>query len=375
MTRKKDLFSNLGFFTVLIIAILVLSSIIFIFTPEIQLKLHTLQLKRRTYKILCLVNDLHENHIETAKSTRVYCTLCTMGFSETINSTFNDLVIPFESKWLETDKVEDLNMNYLDRFDLIVIGGIGYWWQYASNHDKAALTSTETPILSSAQMGIYPDLNDLTGVYTEKEPNEAWGTSVLPFEETSIQYHMDSLNGYLLKRKIWLVDVSPTPNATIIASAFRKNKTYPYLIYDGVKNYYINTYTYTETAIAFDISIILDEIFNLYPDSYYFYIKSSPLRRIINTLLIPIVIAISNMLCQKSITIKDRKLKLNMDKTVIAISISTFLLITPLLLSFLVTSYFPQILIEHYFSITLLVGSIILFLVLSLTIARARKPK
>jgi len=371
MTPKKDRFSGISIFTVLTITSLIFSSIVFIFAPEIQLKLHALQSKGETYNLLYLVNDLDENYVPTAKSTRVYGTLCALGLSGAINYTLNSLSIPFESKWFETDRFGDLNATYLDSFDLIVVGGIIYWWQHASNNDRAALTLTGRPILSSVDIGVFPDLSDLVGVYTDKEPYEAWSISVLSFEENSIQYHTDNLNGLSSERKIWLVDVLATPNATIIASVFRKNKTYPYLIYDGVKNYYINTYTYTETAIAFDISIILDEIFNLYPDSYYFYIKSSPLRRVINTLLIPIVIAISNMLCQKSITIKDRKLKLNMDKTVIAISISTFLLITPLLLSFLVTSYFPQILIEHYFSITLLVGSIILFLVLSSTIARA----
>ena len=356
---------NIQFKNLILILLLVCSSIVFMFAPEIQTRLHLLQFKDNTYRILYLVNDLSENYIPTAKSTRVYSTFCTLGLSESINSTFDYLTIHFESEWFETDKFGDLNATYLDSFDLIVTGGILYWWQYASDNDRTALTLTKAPIISSAYIGIYPDLNNLTGVYTNKTSPEAWSTSVLPLNHTLIRYYTDILNEYSSERRIRLIDVIATSNATTIAIAFRGNETYPYLIKTG-KNYYINTYTYPKMPIALDISIILDSIFNLYPDAYFDNIKHSS-SRILNTLLIPAVIMASSLLFHNPIKIKkDRKLKLqlNLKKTGIAISTSTLLLLMTLLLFLLASTYCPQISVERHISIELLFTSVLFVTVL-----------
>jgi hypothetical protein len=304
-----------------------------------------------------------------AKTDKVFGTACTLGLSEMINSTFEYLAIAFKSEWFETDKFGDLNKTYLDSFDLVVVGGILYLWEHASNNDKIALASTDTPIISSAHIGIFPDLKNITGFVTNKEPYEAWSSSVLPFKDTLIQYHTDILDGYSSEQWIVLIDGIVTPNATIIATAHRGNKTYPYLVKIG-KNYYINTYTYPGVSIRHEISIILDSIFDLYPDAYFDNIKHYSLRRILNTLLIPATVLTANFLFYNPLKIqieKNRKLRLQLSINGARMMIlsSTLLLLIALLLFFLVITHFPQISIERYISIELLFTSVLLLIALA----------
>ncbi|MEM3104776.1 MAG: hypothetical protein QXD69_04660, partial [Candidatus Bathyarchaeia archaeon] len=184
-----------------------------------------------------------------------------------------------------------LNKTYLNSFDLIVVGGITYWWIHASKEDKEALISTEKPIIASANLGLNstPTLNTLVGVYHKsKNDYEAW-RAILPMNVTVITYTDVGLlsNKQLISKIQMIKDLSLTSFSRLYAYAEREGKRYPYIIFNGTKNYYINTFTYEGIKqVKIDVAIILDLMFDLFDDSYLMDIVFSKRseKTIINTI-------------------------------------------------------------------------------------------
>lgn len=360
-----------------LIILLISGSVIFIFEPEIKQQFHLWHLhqKKKTFKILLLMNDISENFIPNATSIRVYNTLCTLGLAEGIAYAFSDTRFPYKFVVYETDKQEELNKTYLDSFDLIVVGGITYWWIYASDSEKKALIQTETPILTSANLGLNstPDLNNLVGVYhASKNDYEAW-RSVLPINLTKIVYTnitQELLRSHPLtsNKMIYLIDVTPTANARIFAYALRDEKQYPYIVFNGTKNFYINTYTYKGIKQVYgDILVILDVIFDLFTEEYLAFKIGhiSTLRIIANTLIIPIAIFISCITGCRAVKLEYRekiKIRVEINKLKKAIFLNGLLLIFIVLIAFSLKTYMTHISFERYISIEYLVGTTCFFI-------------
>jgi len=365
-----------NFLQVSLIILLISGSVVFIFEPEIKQQLHLwyLRQERKTYRILLLVNNITENSIPNATSLKVYNTLCTIGLAEGIAYAFSDASLPYEFVVYETDKQEELNKTYLDSFNIIIVGGVTYWWIYASDSDREALIQTETPILTSANLGLNstPALNNLVGVYhASKNDYEAW-RSIFPMNLTKIVYTnitREPLRSYSLTSKIHIIDVVPTVNAWIFAYALRDGKQFPYIVFNGTKNYHINTYTYKGIKQVYsDVLVVLDVIFNLFTEEYLAYKIGhiSTLRIIANTLIMPIVIFISCIIGYRAVKLehKEKKIKIRMEisKVKEAILLSGLLLIFILLIAFSLKTYMTHFSFERYISIGYLVGATCIFI-------------
>ncbi|MHA1334110.1 MAG: hypothetical protein ACTSPL_08600 [Candidatus Odinarchaeia archaeon] len=305
--------------------------------------------------MLLLVNNLTENSIPNATSIRVYNTVCTLGLAEGISYAFSDTRLPYEFVFYETDKQEELNSTYLDSFDLIVVGGITYWWIYASSPERKALIQTKTPLLTSANLGLNstPALNNLVGVYhAKKNDYEAW-RSVLPINLTKIVYtnRRDSLTS-----RVYIIDVAPTANARIFAYALRDGKQYPYIVFNGTKNYYINTYTYKGIKQVYeDVLVILDIIFDLFTEEYLAYKIEQ--------------ISIVKLEGEEKIKIK---IEINFLKK--SIFLSGLLLIFTVLIAFFLKTYITHLCFEYYISLEYLVGATCIFVaIISATISNESK--
>jgi len=318
------------------------------------------------------VNNITENYISNATSIRVYNTVCTLGLAEGIAYAFSDARLPYEFVVYETDKQEELNKTYLDSFDLIVVGGVTYWWIYASDSERKALIQTETPILTSANLGLNstPALNNLVGVYhASKNDYEAW-RSVLPMNLTKIVYTNitpEPLRSYSLTSRTHIIDVVPAADARIFAYALREGKQYPYIVFNGTKNYYINAYTYKGMKQVYGhVLVILDVIFDLFTEEYLAYKigRISTLRIIANTLIIPIVIFISCIIGYRAVKLEYRekiKIRMEINKLKKAIFLSGLLLISIVLIAFSLKTYMTHLSFERYISIEYLVSATCIF--------------
>lgn len=233
---------------------------------------------------------LYDKNI-TQSSQKSYSDRCTLGLKDAIDSVLSNTLINLTSVIFESDK-QQLNKTYLDSFNLIVVGGITYWWNFASAHQRDSLLKTTTPILSSASLGISssPYLNALTGVYSNKSDYDTWATSVLPSDLTKIIYLASPESSFRYSETssvLHIIDVTTFYDAKILAHASRGNFTYPYLIFNGTKNYHINSYTYSSISqIKIDLMWILPQTLELPIESFFNQRDAVDQNLVFNTFLL-----------------------------------------------------------------------------------------
>lgn len=229
----------------------------------------------------------------TSSSQKSYADRCTIGLKTAINSVFSSTIINLTSVMFETDKKE-MNETYLDSFSLIVVGGISYWWNFASVNQRESLLKTTTPILSSASLGFssLPNLSVLTGVYSNKSDQETWETAVLPSSLTDIIY-LNFLNSSFryseTSSNLYILDIVVVNNSKVLAYASRDNSNYPYIIFNGTKNYHINSYTYSNivSQIKTDLLLILPNVLGISSDYFLSDVESVDQQKLFfNTFLL-----------------------------------------------------------------------------------------
>lgn len=352
----------------LLIIIILSSSVIFVFEAEMRQKLHSWSLyhKRKVFRVILLVNNLTENSISNSSSIKAYNTLCTLGLAKQIEYILSETGYQYEFIYYETDKQEALNKTYLDSFDLIVVGGITYWWIFASNQDKEALVSTEKPIISSASLGLNrtPALNNLVGVYHRSRSDyEAW-RAVLPVNETLITYvGVKDLGDKSTVSKTHLIQgLSLTTKSKLYAYAEREGKRYPYIVFNGTKNYHINTYTYEgNEQIRFDIAFILDIMFDLFENEYLVIkIWGASRKTVANILVILMATFFSVIIGLNAIKYelpgeKRIKIRIEMEKLQKTICITTLTLLLIMFALFIFKTYALPFYIDGYVSTECLV--------------------
>jgi hypothetical protein len=347
-----------------------ISSIYCIFSPEVAQKIHSWGLKQKSYRILYLVNNLDENSLVAATTLEPYSTLCTLGLKEAIDLAMTSAGVSYQFEFFETDKQQELNETFLDSFDLVVVGGVSYWWIYATDSQREALLQTQTPIITSANLGFNsnPSLNNMVGVHSNKDnDSDVWASSVLSVNFTTVEYddvRQEQLRSISSYSDIYLVDVIPEAGAQAIAYAFRGETQYAYIVFNGTKNFYINTFTYPDIGQTHeDAMIVLDQIFNLFADEYLEQIwgKISIERTIENTLIVPAFFMVTSSLYFKAIECKRHeksRIKINLFSLKKAALLSTLLLITFLLIVSLITTTVPYLPINQYISVEYLVFSV-----------------
>lgn len=205
-----------------------------------------------------------------------YNTKNNAGLEFTISHELEMLEVDYEIVHFETCK-SHINKTFLNSFDLIIVGGIYYWWEFSSNEDRVALYQTSTPIIASVYYGVSTNaslLNIITGVRNDK-------IEILPREATLIFFTNNSqkiIRGrwYFFNRpafNFYLIKTNITGSAKVFAYGIREGKRFPLLIFNGTKNFLINTPTYRNLEDYYDfwewpklVLVALDYLFDLLPD-------------------------------------------------------------------------------------------------------------
>lgn len=199
------------------------------------------------------------------------------GLEFAIKRELEGLGLKYEIIRFETSR-SHLNKTFLDSFYLIVVGGIYYWWRFASNKDRIALYETSTPILASVHYGVGPNstlINKITGVWSEKIEILHRNTTLLCFTNNSQR----TISGtqHLIDNPAFnfrLIDTNVTGSAKILAWGVRGEGRYPLLVYNGTKNILINAFTYKYKEAYYDLwewpkllLIAIDYLFDVVPDN------------------------------------------------------------------------------------------------------------
>ncbi len=272
MMKKKRIV--LGFLVLLIIApLLYLSS---------SMYLHSTSQKLRTYRILFLYY-VYDIRIERPPFEALwqYNTAATLGLEFAIDQELKNLGINFEVVRFEKSKSQHgLNKTFLDSADLIVVGGMYYWWKYASYEDRFALFQTSTPIIASVCYGVGPNaslLRMMTGVWASTD-SVVVGINIVGGPNTFVKFTEYAPvplrdNGYLAG---WgtLINANLSRTAEVYAYAIREGQKYPLLIFNRTKNFLINAFTYkgTKQYNQWELGwpklllVALNELFNFLPD-------------------------------------------------------------------------------------------------------------
>ncbi len=134
-------------------------------TFTVNVVIHKTRLQGDKFNVLVLYYN-----ISSVGTVLKYNIKLNEGLEFAIKRELEGLGLKYEIIRFETSK-SHLNKTFLDSSHLIVVGGIYYWWRFASNEDRIALYETSTPILASVHYGVGPNstlINKITGVWSEK---------------------------------------------------------------------------------------------------------------------------------------------------------------------------------------------------------------
>ena len=262
-----------------------------IFTVRVYI--HQSKFEGDKYRILFLYHNT-----SSLEGTLKYNTKCNAGLEFAIEHQLERLGLNYEIIRFETCK-SCMNKTFLDSFDLVVVGGIYYWWKFSSSKDRVALFQTLTPIIASVHYGTGINaslLNTITGVWSEK-------IEILPRNATVVYFTNNSQKTiketqYFFDRRaynFWLINTNVTDSAKVFAYGIREKKKFPLLIFNGTKNFLINTFTYKGSEDYYDLwewpkllLVSLDYLFDLLPDEILrlkIYPRSEPIiLRVTNNL-------------------------------------------------------------------------------------------
>jgi len=254
------------------ILILLLTFIISILPAlfTVRIYLHQAKFEVDKYRILFLYYNA-----SSLEGKWKYNTKCTAGLEFAIKHELKELGLNYEIVHFETCKLH-INKTFLDSFNLVVVGGIYYWWRFSSNEDRVVLCQTSTPIIASVHYGVGVNaslLNMITGVWSKK-------IEILPRNATLVYFTNNSQitnRTYFFDRQACnfrLINTNITDSAEVFVYGIRKNKKFPLLIFNGTKNFLINTLTYKKSEDTFDLwewpklmLVALDYLFDLLPDN------------------------------------------------------------------------------------------------------------
>lgn len=231
--------------------------------------------QKNTFHIVFLYCDM------SASEPWRYSTEATVGLEFAIDRELKNLNLNYEAvRLVKSETQESLNKTLLDSFDLIVVGGISYWWSYVSNEDRLALLQTETPILASICYGVEPDASlsrMLTGVWASTNSVRV-GINILSGTNTLVkftEYAPEPLkNSEHPVGWATLINANISDSGKVYAYAIRDGQQYPLLVFNGTKNMLINVFTYksekdyNQWTLKWPLLMLiaLNEIFHFLPD-------------------------------------------------------------------------------------------------------------
>lgn len=208
-----------------------------------------------------------------------YNTRATSGLESVITEEFNSQSMNITAKRLILSDYDTSFVGaYLNKFDLIVVGGISYWWEYAPNQAKLALLETRTPIISSICYGVTnknsTELSILSGVSSSYAISRV-GSNILRASDITVVFNApQAFEGNMDGGKVGnLIDVNCTDSSVAYVDGLFENEKYPLLVFNGTKNYLINSFTYDYNRDELEWPILLrvslNDIFHFLPDNEY----------------------------------------------------------------------------------------------------------
>jgi hypothetical protein len=221
-----------------------------------------------------------------------YNTALSNGLEYVVIKELDNLGLDYETIRFEKATGQNLNATFLDSGDLIIIGGIFYWWHYsASNEDMSALLQTSTPILASISYGVSlarnsSILQSITGVSSNTSTIKV-GTNIISASNNIVNFTECSppplVNFGYSYGFANLINTTKYGASRVYAFVLKDNLKYPLLIFNGTKNFLINAFTYEGTSnydsweLAWPklVLLSLNEIFDLLPEDVL-YLKLFP---------------------------------------------------------------------------------------------------